>query len=156
MTKFNNFNEKLSIYSEIEDDPISIEIPPSNLQLKIQQGRKQFQKTVQNVTENIEKVINKWIHIENKIENIAKELAPSNGEILSGGIYVLIAGMSGLILTRKRIFPIRFITPAVTSLAASTYFFPETHKNLRHMIWKHNQNYFVNMINTKHDKNCIS
>ncbi|KAG4302400.1 hypothetical protein PCK1_001382 [Pneumocystis canis] len=133
---------KLSIYSETEEDPVLIDIPPSILQLKIQQGRQQLQKTIQNVTKNIENVVDQWIHIENKIENIAKELAPSNGEILSGGIYVFIAGMSGLILTRKRIFPIRFITPAILSLTASTYFFPETHKNLRCMIWKYYQNYW--------------
>lgn len=52
----------------------------------------------------IEQVVDKWIGIENKVEKITKELVPSNGEIISGGLYVMIAGMAGLILTRKRMY----------------------------------------------------
>lgn len=78
-----------------------VEVTPLVLQLKIEKGRKQFEKTVRNISTKIEEVVDKWIGIENKIESVAKEIAPSNEEISSGGIYVIVSGMAGLILTRK-------------------------------------------------------
>ncbi|EMR09464.1 hypothetical protein PNEG_02406 [Pneumocystis murina B123] len=135
-------DKKLPIYNKEENEVTLIKIPPSTLQLKIRQSRNQLEKNVKDVSIKIEKIIDKWIGIENKVEKFTKELVPSNGEIISGGIYVMIAGMAGLILTRKRSFTIRFMTPIFISLAASTIFLPETHRNFRNMIWKYKQNYF--------------
>ncbi|KTW30389.1 uncharacterized protein T551_01672 [Pneumocystis jirovecii RU7] len=139
MEKSSENQKKLSIYNEIEDAPVLVEVTPLVLQLKIEKGRKQFEKTVRNISTKIEEVVDKWIGIENKIESVAKEIAPSNKEISSGGIYVIVSGMAGLILTRKCTFPIRFVTPVITSFAASTYFFPETHQNIRNMAWRYYQ-----------------
>ncbi|KTW26478.1 hypothetical protein T552_02959 [Pneumocystis carinii B80] len=135
-------DKKLPIYNKEENEVTLIKIPPSTLQLKISQSRNQLEKNVKDVSMRIENIVDKWIGIENKVEKFAKELVPSNGEIISGGIYVMIAGMAGLILTQRRSFSIRFMTPIFISLAASTIFLPETHRNFRNMIWKYKQNYF--------------
>ncbi|KAG5519520.1 hypothetical protein PMAC_001674 [Pneumocystis sp. 'macacae'] len=134
--------KKLSIYSEAEDVPVSVEVTPLVLQLRIEKSRKWLEKTVKSISAKIEEAVDKWIGIENRIERVAEEIAPSKEEILSGGMYVMVAGMAGLILTRKRAFPIRFATPVITSFAASTYFFPQTHKNIRNMVWRYYQTRF--------------
>ncbi|KAG4304231.1 hypothetical protein PORY_002412 [Pneumocystis oryctolagi] len=133
---------QLSIYNETEDEPFLVKAEPSFLQLKIERGRKHLQNKAKDISVKIEEVVDKWIGIENSVEKLAKEIVPLNGEILSGGIYVMVSGMAGLILTRKRSFPIRFITPMITSFVSSIYLFPETHKNIRNVIWKYNQTRF--------------
>ncbi|QSL66569.1 hypothetical protein MERGE_000951 [Pneumocystis wakefieldiae] len=135
-------DKKLPIYNKEENEVVLVKVPPSTLQLKVCSSRNLLEKNVKNISMKIEQVVDKWIGIENKVEKITKELVPSNGEIISGGLYVMIAGMAGLILTRKRSFLIRFTTPIFISLAASTIFLPETHRNFRNIMWKYKQNYF--------------
>jgi len=47
--------------------------------------------------------------------------------------------MAGGVLSRNRLFPIRFITPVITGIAASWYFLPETSRNVGDLAWKWEQ-----------------
>jgi organizing structure protein 2 len=51
-----------------------------------------------------------------------------------GIIYVLVAGLTGSVLTRTRSFPVRFLAPPVFALAALPYFLPKTAHNLRNYV----------------------
>lgn len=51
-----------------------------------------------------------------------------------GIIYVLVAGLTGSVLTRTRAFPLRFLAPPTFALAALPYFLPKTAHNLRDYI----------------------
>ena len=58
-------------------------------------------------------------------------MLPADEALTPGIIYVLIAGLSGSVLTRTRAFPIRWLTPPLFTLAAMPYFLPKTAHNLR-------------------------
>ena len=60
-----------------------------------------------------------------------KTVLPADESLTPGIIYVLIAGLSGSVLTRTRAFPLRMITPPLFTLAAMPYFLPKTATNLR-------------------------
>jgi organizing structure protein 2 len=59
---------------------------------------------------------------------------PKDESLTPGIIYVLIAGLSGSVLTRTRAFPVRWLTPPVFALAAMPYFLPKTSHNLRNYL----------------------
>lgn len=48
-----------------------------------------------------------------------------------GIIYVLIAGLTGSVISRTRAFPIRFLTPPLFTVLAMPYFLPKTSANIR-------------------------
>ena len=60
-----------------------------------------------------------------------KTLLPPDESLTPGIIYVLVAGLTGSVLTRTRAFPLRFLTPPLFVLAAMPYFLPKTSHNLR-------------------------
>lgn len=60
-----------------------------------------------------------------------KSVLPPDEPLTPGIIYVLIAGLTGSVLSRTRAFPIRFLAPPLFTLAAMPYFLPKTAHNLR-------------------------
>lgn len=63
-----------------------------------------------------------------------KQVVPKDEKLTPGIIYVLIAGLTGSVLTRTRSFPVRFLAPPVFALAALPYFLPKTASNLRNYV----------------------
>lgn len=60
-----------------------------------------------------------------------KSVLPSDESLTPGIIYVLIAGLTGSVLTRTRAFPIRWLTPPLFTVLAAPYFLPKTSHNVR-------------------------
>ena len=56
---------------------------------------------------------------------------PKDESLTPGLIYVLIAGLTGSVISRTRAFPLRFLTPPLFTLAAMPYFLPKTSHNIR-------------------------
>ena len=56
---------------------------------------------------------------------------PRDENLNPGIIYVLIAGLTGSVLSRTRAFPIRFLTPPLFTVLAMPYFLPKTSHNIR-------------------------
>ena len=86
--------------------------------------------------------MSRWIAFERKAERKSwqravlipgeiKSVLPADESLTPGIIYVLIAGLSGSVLTRTRAFPLRMLTPPLFTLAAMPYFLPKTATNLR-------------------------
>lgn len=65
------------------------------------------------------------------ISGEVKSVVPKDEKLTPGIIYVLVAGLTGSVLTRTRSFPIRFLAPPTFALAALPYFLPKTAHNLR-------------------------
>lgn len=63
-----------------------------------------------------------------------KSILPKDESLTPGLIYVLVAGLSGSVLTRTRAFPIRWLTPPLFTLIAMPYFLPKTAHNLRNYL----------------------
>ncbi|KAK6536741.1 hypothetical protein TWF281_000958 [Arthrobotrys megalospora] len=84
----------------------------------------------------------KYLHIEHNVTTTVASLAPShrsNETILPGAIFIAISTMAGSVLARRRMFPIRFLTPVITGTAAAWYFLPETTRNVADLAWKWEQ-----------------
>lgn len=60
-----------------------------------------------------------------------KQIVPKDESLNPGIIYVLVAGLTGSVLTRTRSFPVRFLAPPLFAAAALPYFLPKTAHNLR-------------------------
>jgi organizing structure protein 2 len=63
-----------------------------------------------------------------------KSVIPKDETLTPGLIYVLVAGLTGTVLTRTRSFPVRFLAPPLFTLAALPYFLPQTAHNLRRYV----------------------
>lgn len=63
-----------------------------------------------------------------------KQVVPKDEALTPGIIYVLVAGLTGSVLTRTRSFPVRFLAPPTLALAALPYFLPKTAHNLRQYV----------------------
>ncbi|EGX47853.1 hypothetical protein TWF173_007903 [Orbilia oligospora] len=84
----------------------------------------------------------KYLHVEHNVTTTVASLAPSHRSketVLPGAIFIAISTMAGSVLARRRMLPIRFLTPVVTGVAASWYFLPETTRNVADLAWKWEQ-----------------
>lgn len=63
-----------------------------------------------------------------------KQIVPTDESLTPGIIYVLVAGLTGSVLSRTRSFPVRFLAPPIFATAALPYFLPKTAHNLRKYI----------------------
>ncbi|KAF3922015.1 hypothetical protein ABW20_dc0105750 [Dactylellina cionopaga] len=116
--------------------------PTERLASQIGTGRKTLHTEVTKVQRQLDTLFDKYLHIEHNVTSTVANLAPSHrsGEtIIPGVIFVAISAMAGSVLARRRIFPIRWLTPVVTGVAASWYFLPETSRNVGDLAWKWEQ-----------------
>jgi len=51
-------------------------------------------------------------------------------------VYTVVAAMSGSILTRRRAWPIRVLTPAMVATGAAWLFIPITMRNVSGLVWE--------------------
>lgn len=58
------------------------------------------------------------------------EIIANDESVTPNGLYVGVATLAGLVFTRHRAFPIRWITPPVVFVAALSYWMPHTAANL--------------------------
>lgn len=76
---------------------------------------------------------------------------PKDESLTPGIIYVLVAGLTGSVLTRTRAFPLRFLAPPTFALVALPYFLPKTAHNLRTYVSNLEDKYTPEFA-TKHDE----
>ncbi|KAK6539608.1 hypothetical protein TWF694_009817 [Orbilia ellipsospora] len=118
------------------------ETPTERLASAIGTGRKALHTEVTKVQKHLDHLFDKYLHIEHSVTTTVAGLAPSHrsGEtIIPGIIFVAISAMAGSVIARRRMFPIRFLTPAITGVGASWYFLPETTRNVSDLAWKWEQ-----------------
>ncbi|EPS44213.1 hypothetical protein H072_1790 [Dactylellina haptotyla CBS 200.50] len=116
--------------------------PTERLASQIGVGRKVLHTEVTKVQRHLDRLFDKYLHIEHSVTTTVADLAPSHrsGEtIIPGAIFVAISAMAGSVVARRRMFPVRFLTPVITGVAASWYFLPETSRNVGNLAWKWEQ-----------------
>ncbi|OLL25400.1 hypothetical protein NEOLI_001224 [Neolecta irregularis DAH-3] len=130
-------SSKLSIYDPPEPTLVLEELPPMLLQTHFRIGREWVNKKYRHTRCGIDNLVDRWISLEGKIEKTANEVKPMNGEkVMPGGMYVVISGMAGSILSRNRLFPVRLAMPILTSIGAAIYFLPQTSRNIGALLLK--------------------
>ncbi|KAF8424926.1 apolipo protein O-domain-containing protein [Tirmania nivea] len=95
--------------------------------------------------------LNHYLHLEHSVTDTLASLKPpreSGEQVLPGLVYTAVAAMSGSILTRRRVWPIRILTPAVVATGAAWWFIPITMRNISGLMWEWEKK--VPMVAEKH------
>ncbi|GMK55260.1 hypothetical protein CspeluHIS016_0203160 [Cutaneotrichosporon spelunceum] len=123
---------KLPIYENPNDDgTVTLVVQQNPLSAHIATAREATADAVGSVRSVLQKGVSSWIDVERKVEREVKSILPKDEKLTPGIIYVLVAGLTGSVLTRTRSFPVRFLAPPALALAALPYFLPKTAHNLR-------------------------
>ncbi|KAA8909475.1 apolipo protein O-domain-containing protein [Sphaerosporella brunnea] len=80
-----------------------------------------------------------YLSYEHSVTRTIAALAPpknSPEKVLPGAIYVAVATMAGGIIARKRIWPIRILTPIAVGIGSAWYFIPQTTQNVGELLWE--------------------
>lgn len=115
----------------------------------ITQSRESVSNVLGDARTYVQSGVSKWITFERNVERESASLTACHvlvtdsnvGEVKSvlppdealnpGLIYVLVAGLSGSVLSRTRSLPVRFLAPPLFTLLAFPYFLPKTSHNVR-------------------------
>ncbi|KAG8875435.1 hypothetical protein FRB98_007804 [Tulasnella sp. 332] len=74
--------------------------------------------------------VNGWISVEGRVEQRVKEIIPKDEPMTPGLLYVGVATLTGSILGRNRIAPVRFLLPPTALVISLAYFLPKTFANV--------------------------
>lgn len=84
------------------------------------------------------------LKLENSFTSTIASLAPSpqSGErLMPGSIYVLVAAMTGSIISRNRNFVLRGVTPLAVGVGAGWVVLPVTMRNVSDLLWKYEERF---------------
>ncbi|KAH8144611.1 uncharacterized protein LAJ45_11379 [Morchella importuna] len=87
----------------------------------------------------IDSAFSKYLSVESTVTSTIASLAPprsSEEKVVPGLLYVAVSTMAGSILVRRRMLPIRVVTPLVVAVGAGWYFMPETSRNVGDLVWE--------------------
>ncbi|OXC64604.1 hypothetical protein AYX13_06029 [Cryptococcus neoformans] len=124
--------EKLPIYPTPEHNPAITLVETHNpLVPYITQSRESVSNVLGDARTYVQSGVSKWITFERNVEREVKSVLPPDEALNPGLIYVLVAGLSGSVLSRTRSLPVRFLAPPLFTLLAFPYFLPKTSHNVR-------------------------
>jgi organizing structure protein 2 len=89
--------------------------------------------------EKLDDAFSQYLSYEHSVTRTIAKLAPpkdSPEKVLPGAIYVAVATMAGGIIARRRIWPVRVLTPVVVGVASAWYFIPQTTQNVAELLWE--------------------
>ncbi|KAH8591290.1 mitochondrial protein-like protein [Bisporella sp. PMI_857] len=84
------------------------------------------------------------LHLESSFTSTIASLAPEpkTGEkLMPGSIYVLVAAMTGSIISRNRNIVLRAVVPAAVGIGAGWVVLPVTMRNVSDLLWKYEQRF---------------
>ncbi|KAH7105171.1 apolipo protein O-domain-containing protein [Auriculariales sp. MPI-PUGE-AT-0066] len=121
---------KLSIYPK-EEPVILLEPDPSRLELEIRNVRLVITDKFIETRSAVQQSVERWIGVEQHVESASNQVVQAKDESITPGIlYVGVAGLTGSILARGRVFPVRFLLPPALFIGAMPYFLPRTTANI--------------------------
>lgn len=86
----------------------------------------------------------RFLQLESNFTSTIASLAPpkgSNEKLVPGSIYVLVAAMTGSIVSRNRNILLRAIVPLAAGIATSYYVLPITTRNVESLVWRFEEKY---------------
>ncbi|KAJ7155824.1 apolipo protein O-domain-containing protein [Mycena filopes] len=122
--------QKRSIYAAAPADLVLLDTP-SALEAHIGTVRRATTGKYREAHAHVQGLVSRWIGVENRVENRVKSLLPADERLVPGVLYAAIAFLSGAIVARHRILPVRALLPPVLGAAAFAHFLPRTSANLR-------------------------
>ncbi|KAF8543866.1 apolipo protein O-domain-containing protein [Trichophaea hybrida] len=87
----------------------------------------------------LDDAFSKYLSYEHSITRTIANLAPpkdSPEKVMPGAIYVTVATMAAGIITRRRMWPVRAVTPLLVGVGSAWYFIPQTARNVGDLVWE--------------------
>ncbi|KAJ7020668.1 apolipo protein O-domain-containing protein [Mycena alexandri] len=122
--------QKPSIYAAPPTDILLLDTP-SALEAHIGTVRRVTTGKYREAHAHVQSLVSRWIGVENRVEHRVKALLPPDERLVPGVLYAAIAFLSGAIIARHRILPVRALLPPVLGTAAFAHFLPKTSANIR-------------------------
>lgn len=102
----------------------------------VQVAREHINAAIDETTRVSGNLFDRYIQDERGVVNTVASLKDENEEVLPGTIYVVVAGLTGCIISRRRNILLRGITPLIFATGAFAYLLPKTFDNTRLLAWK--------------------
>ena len=120
--------------------------PTDRLAVQIGKTRMFLYAHVAAAENKINNTMTKALDLENSFTSTIASLAPpkeSGEKLMPGSVYVLVAAMTGSIITRNRNVLLRGAVPAAIGIAAGWVVLPNTMQNVSNLLWKYEQKFPV-------------
>lgn len=99
---------------------------------------------VEAVENKVNEFMDSVLHLENSFTSTIASLAPSpqSGEkLMPGSLYILVAAMTGSIVSRNRNILLRATVPMVVGIGAGWVVLPNTMRNVSDLLWTYEQRF---------------
>ncbi|KAF7868563.1 hypothetical protein EAF04_005094 [Stromatinia cepivora] len=120
--------------------------PTDRLAVQIGKGRLFLYAHVVAAENKLNSMMDSVLHLENSFTSTIASLAPSqqSGEkLMPGSIYVLVAAMSGSIISRNRNIILRAAVPFAVGIGAGWAVLPVTMRNIANLAWEYEKRFPV-------------
>ncbi|KAK7449827.1 hypothetical protein VKT23_013303 [Stygiomarasmius scandens] len=136
--------EKLSIYPA-PDPEIVVQEVPSELEKQIGVARRHLTAAYSDAHAQVQGLVSKWIGVEHAVEHRVKAIISPEESLTPGILYVGVATLSGSIIARNRMLPVRFLLPPTLLVLSMNQFLPKTSANLSEYLGSVEETYFPNL-----------
>ncbi|THV07981.1 hypothetical protein K435DRAFT_772306 [Dendrothele bispora CBS 962.96] len=136
--------EKLSIYPAPDPEVVVQEVP-SELENQIGVVRRHVTAAYVNTHTQVQGLVSKWIGVEHAVEHRVKAIISPEESLTPGILYVGVATLTGSIIARNRMLPIRFLLPPTFLALSMNHFLPKTTANLSEYLSSVEETYFPNL-----------
>ena len=118
--------------------------PTDRLAAQIKKSRLFFHTHVAAAENKVNEVMDSALHLEESFTGTIASLAPppqSGEKLMPGSLYVLVAAMTGSIVSRNRNIVLRAATPLAVGIGAAWVVLPITMRNVSDLLWKYEQRF---------------
>jgi MICOS complex subunit MIC26 len=98
------------------------------------------------VETRVNSAMDSFLHLENSFTSTIASLAPppqSGEKLMPGTLYVLVAAMTGSIISRNRNIVLRGVVPLAVGIGAGWVVLPITMRNISDLLWKYEEKFPV-------------
>jgi organizing structure protein 2 len=92
----------------------------------------------------VNSIMDSFLHLENSFTSTIASLAPppqSGEKLMPGSLYVLVAAMTGSIISRNRNIVVRGAVPLIVGIGAGWVVLPITMRNISELLWKYEEKF---------------
>jgi MICOS complex subunit MIC26 len=118
--------------------------PTDRLAVQIGKTRLFIHAHVAAAENKVNEIVDNIFHLESSFTSTVASLAPApqTGEkLMPGALYVLVAAMTGSIVSRNRNIVLRGVVPLAVGIGAGWIVLPNTMRNVSDLLWKYEQRF---------------
>ncbi|KAG0142072.1 hypothetical protein CROQUDRAFT_663017 [Cronartium quercuum f. sp. fusiforme G11] len=132
---------KLPIYDEPSEELVLIktELP---LQAQVRTVRTELEAFRKHLGVGTQNGLERWLEVEKRVSEKVRSLVDEREATPTAALYVAIGTLTGSIVSRRRAFPLRFLSPLAFFLVSSSQFVPHTSQNVKRYVFELQDRHF--------------